>query len=319
MRLRWLMCCLLGAGVLAFGVHCVPQTDAVVAQDAAAYRLKVAVDEVELTFHAADVQGLPSNGLKLDDVRLLDNGVPPLKVLEFRLLQDVPVRAGILVDTSDSMREVFPVARSIAETYAQTMLRQQTDEAFVAEFGRVETVVLPWTSDPSALTEGVRTVTMAKADPISGTAMYDAIFRTCLYQFGEIDHAASGNFILLFSDGEDNASHVTLKDAVDMCQRSNTAIYDFRRLRGGASDAAGTANLLEMAQETGGRMFLDDGSGAGVNGDLRIIENEMRNRYRIVYRPAEMKHDGSFHSIRIETPTLFDTVDVPSGYYAPTR
>ncbi len=298
-------------------MSCGAQTNSVMTQDAAAYRLKVAVDEVNLTFHAEDVHGLPAQNLKLSDLRLTDDGEPPLKILDLKLLENLPVRAGILIDTSDSMTAALPLARSIAAAYAEKMLRRSTDQAFVAAFGRVENVVQPWTNDPSAIMEGVRTVTGARADPISGTAVYDALFRTCLYQFGAIDHGASGNFILLFSDGADNASYVSLADAVDMCQRSNTTIYDFHRLQGG--DAGDAETLLKLAKETGGRMFLDDGSAEGIYDDLRSIEGEMRNRYRLIYRPVAMKHDGAFHSVALEAPDSFDILEVRSGYYAPGR
>ena len=109
-----MVCVVLFAAIFLRTACCDSQTDPVMAEDDTAYRLKVGVDEVYLTFHAADVHGLPNNDLKLDELRLLDDGKPPLRVLDFRLFNDSPVRAGILVDTSDSMQEVFPVARSIA-------------------------------------------------------------------------------------------------------------------------------------------------------------------------------------------------------------
>jgi Ca-activated chloride channel homolog len=318
-RLSWIVCGLLIGALFADARRMDSQTNAVVDQDAQTYRLSVSVDEVILTFHAADVQGLSSDDLKLNDLKLLDDGKPPRKILDFKLLQDFPVRAGILVDTSLSMRKQLPGDRAIAIQYAQKLLRQETDKAFVTKFGRVAKVVQPWTSDPMALTAGIREVTEGVGDPISGTAIFDAIFRTCLYQFGKIDHAASGNFILLFSDGEDNASYVYLKDAVDMCQRSNTAIYTFRASQRSGSDSGGTPILVELAQETGGRIFADDGSEAEIYNDLRTIEADVRNRYRLIYRPAELKHDGSFHHVELKAPERFDTITVRSGYYAPAH
>jgi len=68
-----------------------------------AYRLKLPVDEVGLTFHAADAHGLPVNDLKPGEITLLDNGRPPRRILAFQLMQDFPIRAGILIDTSESM------------------------------------------------------------------------------------------------------------------------------------------------------------------------------------------------------------------------
>ena len=292
------------------------QTHAGPDQSAETYGLRVFDDEVVLTFHAADADGLPVNDLKLDEVRLLDNGRPPRKVLDFKSLQDFPIRAGILIDTSDSMRESLVGNRGISIQYAQRLLRQKTDQAFVMDFGRLSRVLQPWTNDAGALTAGIGKITAGGESRLSGTAIFDTIFRACSNQFGKIDHAASGNFILLFSDGED-ASRVSLKDAVDMCQRSNTAIYAFRVDSKISFGSPGPQTLAELAAETGGRVFHDVGSEAGVYEDLRSIEADLRNQYRLVYKPTELKHDRSFHRIEIRGPERVDKITVRSGYYAP--
>ena len=104
------------------------------AQDAPRYNLSVAVDEVSLTFHATDAQGLPINDLKLDELRIFDNEKPPRKILAFQSLENFPIRAGFLLDTSDSVEGYLPRNRAISIEYAQQLLRQQTDQAFVMNF-----------------------------------------------------------------------------------------------------------------------------------------------------------------------------------------
>jgi hypothetical protein len=98
------------------------------------YSLSVFVDEVSLTFHAADAHGLSINDLKLDELSLLDNGKPPHRILAFQSLQDLPIRAGILVDTSQSMAQNLSSDRATSVKYAQQLFRQQTDQAFVMDF-----------------------------------------------------------------------------------------------------------------------------------------------------------------------------------------
>jgi VWFA-related protein len=284
------------------------------AQNASPYRLSVSVDEVSLTFHAADAHGLPINDLKLDELKLLDNNKPPRRILAFDLLQDYPIRAGILIDTSESMDQHLPNNRAISIQYAQRLLRQQTDQAFVMDFGYISRIIQPWTSDPAALVNGIRRVTPGKANPLGGTALYDTIFRACFNQFGKIDHAASGNFILLFSDGEDNASHTSLQEAVDICQRSNTAIYAFRA-EPKLSFSTGPKTLADLASETGGRVFHNDDSETEIYNDLRAIEADLRNQYRLIYNPAGLKHDSSFRRIELRAPERVDTINIRSGYY----
>jgi VWFA-related protein len=294
------------------------QANAACGQPAATYRLSVSVDEVSLTFHAADVHGLPVNDLKLDELSILDDGRPPLRVLAFGSLQDFPIRAGILMDKSQSMEGYLPRNRAISIEYAQRLLRQQTDQAFVMDFDAQSRVAQPWTNDPKALTEAIRGFRPEGRSRLRGTAIFDSIYRACLNQFGRLDPVASGNFILLFSDGEDNASLTFAKDAVDECQRTNTAIYVFRA-EPETSFSGGPKTLEELASKSGGRVFYDDDSDAAIYNDLRIIEVHLRNQYRLIYKPAQLRHDGSFHRIELRGPERVGSINIRAGYYAPAH
>lgn len=319
--MRQLMICC-GVLLLVFCAHArvaSAQTNAADAQSAAAYRLRVAVEEVVVTFHAADAHGLSVNDLRPDEIKLLDNGKPPALVFDFRVMEDFPVHAGILVDASESMQGHLSGARAIATEYAQRLLRQQTDQAFVADFVRRARIVQPWTGDPAVLTAGIRKVKAGAGGLSQGTAILDTVYRACVYQFGEINRAVSGNFILLFSDGEDNASDTSLQEAVDACQRSNTAIYAFRAEAEPGLSSPGPKMLAELTAQTGGRVFRDNSSDGEIYEDLCVIEASMRNQYRIAYKPAELKHDGSFHHIVLVGPERVDRVTVRSGYYAPAH
>jgi Ca-activated chloride channel family protein len=76
---------------------------------------------------------------------------------------------------------------------------------------------------------------------------------------------------------------------------------------------------VELASQTGGRVFHDDDSEAEIDNDLRTIEADLRNQYRLVYHPSELKHDSSFHRIQLKAPERVDTITVRSGYYAPAH
>jgi len=292
------------ASAFAIALSAFPQTDA-------PYRLTVSVDEVVLTFHAADAHGLPINDLQLSDLTLLDNGVPPAAILDFQLQQNFPIRAGILIDTSSSMSPHLHRDQSIATEYAQQLLRQQTDQAFVLNFDRTTHLIQSWTSSPATLTTAIHAPT--HPDPVGGTALFDALYAACRSHFGAIDHRSSGNFILLFSDGEDNASFLDLETAVDMCQRTNTAIYAFTP----DPTSPGVPTLAQLAAQTGGALFHDDASATDILADLRTIEANLRNQYRLVFRPATLAHDGAFHPITLATPDRVSTLTIRSRYYAP--
>jgi Ca-activated chloride channel homolog len=313
MRQSWIFLCDLLLLILGTGVCANAQRPTVTP-----YSLNVSVDEVSLSFHAEDAHGLPVNDLKLDELKIFDNGKPPGKVLVFQPLRDFPIRAGILLDTSESMEGYLPRNRAISIEYAHRLLRQQTDQAFVMDFDSQSIVTQPWTSNVAALTAGLRGFAAQGKGRIRGTAIFDAVYRACLNQFGRLERRDTANFVLLFSDGEDNASLASLKDAVGMCQRSNTAIYVFRAQPQG-SFSSGPKTLAELAATSGGRVFYDDDSDAGIYNDLRTIEADLRNQYRLIYKPADLRRDGSFHRIELKGPARVENIDVRTGYYAPAH
>src|SRR5277367_4743952 len=193
------------------------------ASDAKPYTLNVAVDEVSLTFHAADFHGIPIDDLKLSDLRLLDNNKKPRQILSFEVLQNLPVHFGILVDTSRSMLGHLLRNQAIANEYITHLLRKQTDRAFVMGFDFNSKLVQDWTADSDALAASLRNISTGYSSRLGGTALFDSIYKACRDQFGT-DNPLAGNFILLFTDGIDNASYARQETANDICQKANTAI-----------------------------------------------------------------------------------------------
>jgi Ca-activated chloride channel homolog len=79
----------------------------------------------------------------------------------------------------------------------------------------------------------------------------------------------------------------------------------------------GPKTLAQLASQTGGRVFKNEGSDEAIYNDLRTIEADLRDQYRLVYKPAELKHDGSFHRIQLKGPERVESIVVREGYYAP--
>ncbi len=283
------------------------------ASDAKPYTLNVAVDEVSLTFHAANFHGIPIDDLQLTDLRLLDNNKKPRQILSFEVHQNLPVHFGILVDTSRSMLGHLRRNQSIAGEYVTQLLRKQTDRAFVMRFDSESKVVQDWTSDSEALAASLRNIDNYFTSRIGGTALFDSIYKACRDQFGTANPLA-GNFILLFTDGIDNASHARLEDDIDICQKANTAIYIFSaEPKTFLSD--GQKTLAALAAQTGGTIFFDQ-TRETIWADLRVIDANLRSQYRLVYKPQHFKRDGSFHHIKLDSPTRGGVITTRSGYYA---
>lgn len=284
-----------------------------------AYRLPLPVNEVVLTFHALDNHGASVNDLKRDEIRVFDNELPAPRIVAFDALTDRPICVGILIDSSESMLSALSPDKLLAEQFVQKFLRQESDQAFVINFGYSSDFIVSSTNNLKALSQGVQDVRTGKLNALGGTAVFDTIFRACQYGFSKTSPMAVSNSILLFSDGEDTASHTSLEEALGACQRKNVAIYAFRNAPPSGRESLGPATLAELTSKSGGRTFPVVDSEDEIQQDLKTIEAEIRNQYRLVYDPANLKHDGSFHRITILPPERVGSIAVRSGYYAPSE
>lgn len=306
------------AAVIRLGSTAEAQSASRVPDPGQSYRLRLAVDEVVVTFNAEDANGSPVNDLKAEEIRLWDNGVAPRKVVAFDELVNRPIRAGILIDTSESMRDELAANKSIATKFAQRIFRQHSDEATVSEFGEGSNLIQSWTKDLSLLLQAVSGA-RNKGNLSHGTALFNAVFQACSSSFANLDPTATGNFILLFSDGEDNAGLTTADDATRACQRSNTQIFAFVPALTERQVSTGPRVLRELAAKTGGKVFVADDSDDAIWKALKAIESEMRNQYRLVYNPVNFKHDGALHEIMLEVPERVKRIEVRTGYFAPRQ
>jgi len=290
-----------------------PQTAKAPTTDTDPYTLNVAVDEVSLTFHAADFRGIPIDDLKLDDLRVLDNAKRPRQIVSFEVHRNLPVHFGILMETSRSMLGYLRRNQATANEYVTQLLRKQTDRAFIMRFDSESKVLQDWTTDSDALTTSLQNIASDRDSRLGGTALFDSIYKACRDQFGKANPIA-GNFILLFTDGIDNASHARLEDDINICQKANAAIYIFStEPKSIFSDGQKTLNKL--ATQTGGVIFFDQ-TRETIWNDLLIIDASLRSQYRLVYKPQHFKRDSSFHHIKLESPTRGGVITTRSGYYA---
>jgi Ca-activated chloride channel homolog len=279
-------------------------------------QLQMNVDEVVVTFNAKDANGFSVKDLKASEVRIRDNGAAPRRLVAFDELANRPIRVGILLDESESAHESLPVSRAIARKFVERLFRQRTDAAQILSFGYGSDVLRSWTGDPIELLQGIQSERNQQSAQ-KGTALFSAVFRACSLPLEGIDPTVTGNFIMLFSDGEDNAGLTRLEEAARACERTNTAVFAFLSTASPDRDSSGPKALRELAEKTGGRLFHADDSDDSIWTDLQEIESEMRNQYRLVYNPAELKHDGAFHEIELQPPDRVSRVAVRSGYFAP--
>jgi Ca-activated chloride channel family protein len=283
-----------------------------------AYTLTVPVNEVSITFHVSDSRGSATGNLTQEDLQLSDNGQPQQKLLSLQAYHDLPIRAGFLFDTSGSMLDALDHNASIANLYATRLLRKGTDTAFVIRFNTDTSLTQDWTDNPEAIASGIRSIAERDKGENSPTAIFDSLYKTCRDRWNIDRGAVTGNFILLFTDGIDNASHARIDDVIDMCQRTRTAIYVFTNQWNSRGASRGRKTLTELVTKSGGRLFLNPNDDQ-ISRDVQTIDADQRNQYRLVYKPSDLTPNGSFHRIKLRCSVRGTTILTRSGYYAPGR
>ncbi len=275
------------------------------------YSIRATVNEVDLVFTVVDKHGHFISDLQESDFALLDNRLRPAEVFSFTQRTNMPLRVGLLIDASNSIRSRFHFEQDAAAEFMLDILRPQVDKAFVMGFDVVPQLTQDYTNNGDLLQAGIH-----KLEPGGGTALYDAVYTACRDKMLPL-HATTNQrkAIILLSDGDDNQSHADLDDAVKMCQRADTILYAVSTNNSPSRDR-GDDVLKAMAQATGGSAFypprMEDVAVA-----FRSIQEELRSQYALVYKPADFKADGAFRPIYLVAMDRRYKVRVRKGYFAP--
>jgi len=272
--------------------------------------LQVQVNEVNLIFTVTDKHGKFITGLRRENFGLLDDGRPPTAVLRFTQQTNLPLRVGIMLDTSSSIRQRFQFEQDSAIEFLLQILHRD-DRAFVEGFDIETDVAQDFTNNVDFLNQGIR-----KLRPGGGTALFDALYKTCKDQMLPLQETgAVRRALILVSDGDDNYSRVQESDAIKMCQRADTIVYTISTNISPSKDK-GDDVLKAISDATGGQAFypvkLED-----VAVGFRNIEEELRSQYHLVYRPTDLKMDGSFRTIYLQANDPRYKVRAQKGYFSP--
>jgi VWFA-related protein len=271
---------------------------------------RIETDEVNLIFTVTDKKGHFITGLRQENFGLLDDGRPPLAVLQFTQQTNLPLRVGIMLDTSSSIRQRFQFEQDSAIEFLLQILHIN-DRAFVEGFDVQTDVAQDFTNNIDLLNQGIR-----KLRPGGGTALFDALYKTCRDQMLTLrERGAVRKALILVSDGDDNYSRAEESDAIKMCQRAETIVYSISTNISPTKDK-GDDVLKAISESTGGQAFypvrIED-----VATGFRNIEEELRSQYSLIYRPADFKQDGSFRTIYLHAIEPRFQVRARKGYFAP--
>ena len=274
---------------------------------------RITVNEVPLIFTVTDKHGRYIPNLNQSDFALLDDQKAPEKVNRFSQQINLPLRVGIVIDASSSIRSRFQFEQQSAIEFLLEVLKAQGDRAFVMGFDVTPTVTADWTADPDRLQTGIN-----KLRPGGGTALFDAVYTACRDKLlTERGPEPVRKAIILISDGDDDQSRVYLSEAVKECERADTIIYAIST-NWTPSRGQGDKVLQQLSEQTGGEVFFPPNVEEMAT-SFKSIAEELRSQYELVYTPADFKTDGAFRTIYLYCYDRRYTVHARAGYFAPRQ
>lgn len=281
-----------------------------------AQTIRVPVNLVDVLFTVLNRRNKLVSDLDQKDFKIFDDKSQQ-EIRFFSKQSDLPLRIGMLMDTSNSIRDRLKFEQEASNNFLFSVMRHGKDEAFVMTFDDEPQVIQSFTGDVGKLRDEI-----IKTRAGGGTAVYDAIYDACVKELSHPPRPPGDQpdvvrrVMILISDGDDNLSMHTRAEAIEMAQRTSVVIYAISTstqwIQLSQTDPNKLANrknhltegdeiLKDLAEETGGRAFfpyhVDD-----LDQSFQDIGDELRNQYSISYNPTNSILDGRYHKIRIETP-----------------
>jgi VWFA-related protein len=256
------------------------------------FQISINVGMVMLPVVVTNHKGEEISGLAEDDFHVYEDG--RLQRITFFEPEDVPVRVGLVIDNSGSMRSKRPEVAAAAGQFAKTS--NPDDQLFVVNFNQRVSLGLPkgvaFTSNLQALLDAV------SRNPASGdTALYDAV-AAALDHLKADSTTTTRKALILITDGEDNASHMNLQALVKKAAASNTEIYSLGVFDENFSGSHSGSALKRLSKVTGGKAFFPQ-SPQEIVGICQQIAQDLRHEYTIGYVPTNPADSGKFHQIRV--------------------
>jgi len=276
-------------------------------------RIQVRVELVNVLATVTDKKNRLITNLTKDDFRIFEDGRPQ-QIRFFSRETDLPLRIGLLIDTSNSIRGRLHFEQEAATDFLNEVLRPGKDSAFVVAFDVEPQLIQDYTDDVEKLSTAINTLQAGGV-----TTLYDAIFFACkekLYIFPPPEPYLR-RVMIVISDGQDNQSVHTRDEAIAMAQTAEVTIFAISTNRSGA-EGKGDKVLHMLAKDTGGRAFFPFEAG-DLSSNFQEIARELRSQYSLAYVSTNSVHDGTFRKILIEPLDNNLHVRAKEGYFAPSQ
>jgi len=278
------------------------------------YSLKVNVPLVNVDVMVTTKGGQFVPGLKKDNFRVLEDGVPQ-QVTNFGVSQ-APITAVLLVEFA-STNYVFMID-ALRASYAFANSLKKEDWVAVEYFDMQPHILVDFTQDKRAVYGALNEM---RIPGFSETNMFDALYDT----LDRLDRVEGKKYIILVTTGIDTFSKITydkmlkkVKDTKDVtifpisvgfmlrewCE-THPSYYCRNMAHGMGINVQnidylqGDNELRTFASMTGGRAYFPRFE-AEYPEDFNDISNDIRNQYSISYHPTNTKLDGTYRKLKVQ-------------------
>ena len=302
--------------------------------------LRVETNLTNVFFTASDRHKRFVSNIKREDLRVLENGAPQ-QVFTFQQNIDLPLSLAILIDTSRSEERTLLEEKAAAQTFLESVLRPNKDEAAVVSFTGEVTLEQGLTGNLGRLRRAIDRVEFIQPSgeigggvvvggtpPISdtqqilagSTAIWDAVWATSNEVMADsAEHTRRA--IILLTDGEDTTSQVHMQDAVNRAITADALVYAIGigdRYQFGIDEGS----LKKITEATGGRAYFPRNE-RELRDAFDQIQKDLREQYLIAYSSSNKARDGSYRRVTLEivNPELQKEslhLNYRPGYFAKT-
>jgi VWFA-related protein len=249
-----------------------------------------------------DAKGRFAPDLEPSVFHLSENGVAQKIDLVDR--QTLPATLVLLVDNSQSMSRRMEFVRHAAGRFGTGLYPQ--DKVVVAPFNQhVGTITGPTDDRPTIMTA------IDEMRSSGGTAILDGL----LEGVRMLDGVDGRRAIVLVTDGYDENSAGTLKEAIEAAQAAQVTVYPIAIGGVAGISLKGEEMLREIADRSGGRAFFPPRE-SDLASIADTISSDTHSRYLLAYTPSDQTDDGSWRQITVEVPEGYK-VRARAGYFAP--
>ncbi len=226
------------------------------------------------------VQGLPRTAF-----RIREDGQP--QAINSFASEDVPLELIVAIDISASMSDAMPKLRAAVKEFLAAV--PPTSQVTLLGFNDSVIAVTRKTTNPA---ERVRAVD--RLSPWGATSLYDAIAQG----IETLGRQPGRKALVVFTDGEDQGSHLTIDEAERRLQASDVTLYMIGQGRG-VSAVPLQKIMQRLAIPTGGRALFTDNIDK-LHGAFNEILLELSHQYLVGYQSTNRTRDGKWRQLKVE-------------------